>query len=72
MVTLTTNTQDRPAGVVRRIFDHIGAVAFFTRAANARIEKVTRLQNKSDEELAELGLKREDIARHVFRDILYI
>ncbi|WP_253913114.1 DUF1127 domain-containing protein [Pseudoruegeria sp. HB172150] len=38
---------------------------------DARDRKVEfeRLFAKSDESLARMGLKREDIARHVFRDI---
>ncbi|GFE64018.1 DUF1127 domain-containing protein [Litoreibacter roseus] len=61
------------------IFDGIGA--FFrglgrgltmASAANARIAQMDRLNAKTDDELAKLGLRREDIVRHVFKDILYI
>jgi len=40
--------------------------------ANARVAEFERLQSKSDTELAELGLRREDLARHVFRHVLYL
>lgn len=40
--------------------------------ANQRLHEVERLQAKSDVQLAKLGLRREDIARHVFRDSLYL
>ena len=41
-------------------------------AANQRIHELETLQAKSDERLAEMGLRREDIARYVFRDTLYL
>ncbi len=40
-------------------------------AANARFQAISKLQEKSDAELAELGIKRDDIVRYVFRDIYY-
>jgi uncharacterized protein YjiS (DUF1127 family) len=39
--------------------------------ARARYETMTRLQSKSDAELAQLGLRRADIVRHVFGDLYY-
>ena len=53
-------------------FDGIsrGITAYAER--NSRLDKVRTLQSKSDDELAALGLKREDIARHVYRDIFFI
>jgi len=58
----------RPRGILARIG------GFFTdlAAARSRSEEVARLNAKSDAELARMGLRREDIVRHVFRDILYI
>lgn len=38
--------------------------------AQARTAQYERLNNMSDAQLADMGLKREDIARHVFRDII--
>ncbi|WP_420863123.1 DUF1127 domain-containing protein [Algirhabdus cladophorae] len=37
--------------------------------ANGRMARVEALQALSDEQLAAKGLRREDIARHVFSDI---
>ena len=61
-------TAPRDGGLLARI----GRI--FTRIAEAqsRAAEVERLSAKSDAELARMGLKREDIARHVFRDIIYI
>lgn len=39
---------------------------------NDRLRKIEALQNLSDKELAARGLKREDIARVVFQDYLWI
>ena len=47
---------------------------FFVRIAEAqnRSVDVQRLESLSDRELADIGIKREDILRHVYRDIYYI
>ena len=50
----------------------LGQAVFTARAAEARVQEMERLMAKSDADLAEIGLRREDIARHVFRDILHI
>lgn len=64
------------AGLAARIAIGVsGAFAFLGKAmilnstAYARLEKVQRLQAMSDEELAELGLTRNEIVRHVFHDL---
>ena len=58
----------RPRGILTRIAEILDRLA----AAQSRAGEVERLNAMSDAELARMGLKREDIARHVFRDILYI
>ncbi|WP_292286400.1 DUF1127 domain-containing protein [Marivita sp.] len=40
--------------------------------ANSRIREVERLQMLSDESLAAKGIKREEITRHVFRDVFWM
>ncbi|MEN8657252.1 DUF1127 domain-containing protein [Marivita sp.] len=40
--------------------------------ANSRIREVERLQAMSDEALTAKGIKREDIVRHVFRDLYWM
>ena len=62
-------------GILPRIggfFAGLAQAVFTARAAEARVHEMERLMAKSDAELAELGLRREDIARHVFRDILHL
>lgn len=40
--------------------------------AHDRTDAVEKLQTLSDRELAEIGLTRDDIVRHVYRDIYYL
>jgi uncharacterized protein YjiS (DUF1127 family) len=37
----------------------------------SRRARIEALEAKSDEELARLGIRREDIAYHVFKDLFY-
>ncbi|MGR3494187.1 DUF1127 domain-containing protein [Citreimonas sp.] len=57
-------------------FHNVGSAIlnFFTAIAesNSRMREAERLNAMSDQELARIGLKREDIARHVFRDMYYV
>ncbi|WP_243651804.1 hypothetical protein [Primorskyibacter sedentarius] len=36
----------------------------------ARVSQLAELDAKSDEELARMGLRRDDIPRYVFRDLI--
>lgn len=56
----------------RGFFARIGDALMRLAEAQARTAEVERLGAKSDAELARMGLEREDIVHHVFRDILYI
>ncbi|KAF0676809.1 hypothetical protein [Profundibacterium mesophilum] len=52
-----------------------GAVSrFFTNLieANSRVREVEFLNGCSDEELARMGLRRDQIVRHVFRDTMFL
>jgi len=40
--------------------------------ANGRVAQIEALQRLTDEELAAKDLRREDIARYVFRDLFYV
>jgi ABC-type thiamine transport system ATPase subunit len=66
---------DAPVSFLERIgnyFTHFGHAVFVARGMEARMHRMEELQNKSDAELAEMGLRRDDIPAYVFRDILYI
>lgn len=54
------------------LFSRLGAALMRAAESRSRVEQMERLNAKSDEELAALGLRREDIARYVFRDMMFI
>jgi hypothetical protein len=56
---------------VLRFFGHIFEAMAFAAEGNRRLKLVERLQAKSDQELEAMGLRREDIVRHAFRDVLF-
>ncbi|WGW04850.1 DUF1127 domain-containing protein [Tropicibacter oceani] len=56
------------AGLGSRILNALAAIA----EANPRLREMERLNAKTDDQLAAMGLKRQDIARYVLRDTLYL
>ncbi|SFR47492.1 hypothetical protein [Litoreibacter janthinus] len=68
-------THARPHSFFERIGDFFMSLyksIDLAASANLRIAQMEKLNAKSDEELAKMGLRREDIIRHVFRDIYHI
>ncbi|MFK7746344.1 MAG: DUF1127 domain-containing protein [Roseobacter sp.] len=61
---------DRFISALKSFFAAIGTGLISVAEANRRMHLVERLQHKSDAELAALGMKREDIVRRVFIDML--
>lgn len=57
---------------VQHFFAAIGNALVLVAESNPRMKKVHALQRMSDAELAERGIKREDIVRVVFNDVLYM
>ena len=68
----TGSAASRFGGAFTRFLASIreGLDAYVT--ARSRIAEIERLNAKSDAALAEMGLRREDIPRHVFRDLFHI
>ena len=56
------------SGLGTRILNALVTIA----EANPRLREMERLNAKSDEQLAAMGLKRQEIVRYVLRDMLYI
>lgn len=56
---------------IGRWFAAVGTSISLAAAARARYETLKALQGMSDGQLAELNLKRDDLARHVFQDTFY-
>jgi uncharacterized protein YjiS (DUF1127 family) len=54
------------------LFAAIGRGIVHAAESNHRMKKIEFLNSLSDEELAARGLKRDEIARYVFRDVFYV
>jgi len=50
----------------------IGTALVNVAETNSRVHKIQALQNLSNDQLTERGIRREDIVRHVFRDQMYL
>ena len=74
MATLTTNISRAPTRF-RVWLSHLGAALITKFEAHAykasRREQVDALEAKSDAELGRLGLQRDQIIHHVYRDLYY-
>ena len=57
---------------IKAVFSFIGMSLVAAAQANRRVKLVEQLSAKSDAELAEMGMRREDIVRHVFADVSHI
>lgn len=56
---------------VRNALSSVGNGLTAIADANRRVKMVEKLQEKSDAELDALGIRREDIVRLVFKDMLH-
>lgn len=63
---------DRIKSALDTFFSGIGQGFNAYLVSKSRINEIERLEAMSDSRLAEMGLKREDIPRYVFRDMLHI
>lgn len=73
-----TATHNPATSFVASVFQSIGETltrmgqaAFVARGMEARMHQYEKMRRMSDAELAELGLQRDGIAAHVFRDFFY-
>ncbi len=57
---------------LRSFFEGLSKSIDLAASSRHRVDQMERLSAKSDAELAELGIRRDEIARYVFRDILYL
>ena len=57
---------------VTAFFAALGHSAAMSAAAESRFRRIEALRAKSDEELAVMNLRREDIAAYVFRDMMHL
>lgn len=61
-----------PLGLIAGFFRAIGNGLVNMAEANHRVNRARTLMALSDEQLAARGIKREDVVKHVFGDIMYI
>lgn len=59
-------------GIIRRVLSPVFNGLTKIAENNPRYKQIKKLSAMTDAELAEIGLRRDDIARHVFSDRLYI
>ena len=73
--TQTNETSGIFAGIwagISGFFAAFGRALVASSYAEARLNQAEQLNAKTDEELAEMGLRREDIPAYVFRDLMHI
>ncbi|WP_417728089.1 hypothetical protein [Roseovarius sp.] len=72
MASITTNVSASP---LRAGWKKFTAALLRGMEAHAKVtarqNRIEALEAKSDEELARMGLRREDIVYHVFKDLFY-
>ena len=68
--THSTSTMERE-GWFRRFMARLGAAFEAQAYASSRRDRIEALEAKSDEELARMGVRRDEIAHYVFRDLFY-
>ena len=74
MTTLTTDIRAADRGLRARFSGFLASLARAFEAhayAASRRDQIETLQAKSDAELAEIGIKREEIVHYVYRDLFY-
>ncbi len=73
MAFYTTQIDVTPAkrGIFQSLFALFASGMVTQSYQMSRRAQIEALEAKSDEELAEIGLRRDEIAYHVFRDLFY-
>ncbi len=67
----STGIADKVFSTIASFFRNIGNSLIAASEASSRIHQIQALEAKSDEELAEMGLRRDQIVHHVFKDLYY-
>lgn len=72
MATTSTHTIATPLrDACQRVFSTLARRFEAHMRIQGRRDEIEALERKTDEELAQLGIRRDEIAIHVFRDKLY-
>lgn len=67
----TQNFRSSIVDGIARFFSTLASSIDLAASSKARMRQIDQLSALSDAELEAKGLRREDIARYVFRDILH-
>jgi len=67
-ITATRNVLSR----IVAFFASLGSSVTMAHSARVRFEQMQALQAKSDEELAAMNIKRDQIVTMVFKDLYYV
>lgn len=67
----TQNPCPSVLAVVSQFFGNLASSVDLAASSHVRMRQIDQLSALSDAELAAKGLRREDIARYVFRDVLH-
>ncbi|MGZ2257014.1 hypothetical protein [Roseobacter sp. A03A-229] len=59
-------------GAIRGFFSSVMKAMIISSSYTGRVNKVYALQAKSDEELAAMNIKRDEIVHIVFHDLYYV
>ena len=68
-MALAHTYEEKRTGILISLIDGLSRGFGYVAEANSRAREFDRLNAMSDAALAAKGLKRDDIARHVFRDL---
>lgn len=72
MAYFTENAAQNRPSILNALSARIAGFFEMIFEAQNRSVTVQRLQALTDRELADIGIAREDIVRHVYRDIYYV
>ncbi len=67
-----TSSAHSPFHAVSTFFKSLAKAMSVNAGMQSRMERITKLNALSDDELKELGIERDRIVHHVFRDIYYV
>ncbi|NSX54400.1 hypothetical protein [Parasulfitobacter algicola] len=72
MAYITDTQADRGTHPLRAFWDMMIRAREASLNNQGRVAQIEKLNAKTDAELKEIGINREDITRYVFRDLIYI
>jgi len=64
-------TARKALSILGGLFTAFGNGMIKASEASSRMGRIEKLNAKSDEELAEMGIRRDKIAQHVMKDLFY-